>query len=84
MRTDLEVFVEFLVEHHCAATFALGPQALGNLAFLGLAASNFWFLDERGVRMGGIGRHRRFAIFQAESFFGKGGRGHSAKYIDKG
>ena len=47
MRADLQVLVQFLVENHRGALRALGPQALGNVAFLGFAAGQLGLFGER-------------------------------------
>ena len=64
MRADFEVFVEFLVKHHRAALWTLGPKALGNLAFLGFAELGLF--GERRVAGRGWRRDSRFSRFEGE------------------
>jgi len=68
---DFQVLVQFLVKDHRAAFWALGPKALGDLAFLRFR-SQLGFLDKTGV----IGRRRSNCRLdrgrlELQCFFGK-------------
>src|SRR5258708_31978674 len=77
--TDLEVFIQLLVEHHRLAlgVAALGPQSFGNLPFTRLAAAELGFFQKGGFGPGGWRRDGRLGGFNSPRLFSKGGRSHS-------
>ena len=68
VRTDFEVFLQFLIEDHFTALRALGPEALGDFPLSGVAGADGLFLNGR-FHIGGR-RDGRFYRFQAERLFG--------------
>ena len=76
LRADLQVFVQFLVENHCAALGTLRPEPLGNVAFFGFAAAHSGLFGQ-GRRL--VGRRRRqcwFDRLETKRFLGKRSRIH--------
>src|SRR5215510_10400229 len=75
LRTNLEVVVQFLVEHHRFTLRTLGPKPFWDLLLLLLSSPHLRLLDKGRLRCRRRRGHRRFNI-EAQTFVGVRGRRH--------
>ena len=54
VRTDFEVFLQFLIEDHLTALWALGPEALGISRFLEVPGLTGFFSMAGSTSVGGV------------------------------
>src|SRR2546422_404772 len=80
---DLQVLVQLLVKKHRAAlrVGALGPEALGDVAFSGFGPTQLGLFHKGRFFSRGRRSDRGFGALESESLFGEGSGGH--KRIDR-
>jgi hypothetical protein len=68
---NLEIGVQFLVVNHVAALFALGPEALGDVAFARFGPGQLGLFQKSGLRLGRGRSDGRLRNFEPEGLLVK-------------